>query len=392
MFCSYCGSENVNDAKFCNSCGKNIQQEPVNLEPDIIKQPTLGDDKPIPTDGNQSSIDKSSSKITVSQIDTVKAKEQGILTSEESTDIVEILTNLVNYKDGKISRNTYILNHIPKSKLDNAARVYVPETLSGNPIVLHDETAFGNSKIGFILTTNFFYSYLSKKDSFKKVKYAIPLNEITNIELKPNISKISDDIDLIINNQEIGRFNQFDKKDIKNICFILKQLIQNPNKLQSIPPDLFECIDENKWVIEKENFEDNTVNKIKSKLTTKNIMIFLGLWALVKLFSFGGPEDMAANLLRETMKSPDSFVAKNTRIMWEGKDNENRDAYVIRVSYTAKNSFGASLQDCKMVAISVGDGKYFYNKRLAFDMCGKEGDPLFNPKMIAKTMSSQFKE
>jgi len=283
MFCNYCGSGNVNDAKFCNSCGKNISSEPVYSAQEVIKKPTLEDDEPITVDSNQSDIDKTSSKTTVSMLDTIKAKEQAILTSEESTDIVDILTNLVNFKDGKISRNTYVLSHIPIDKLNNAVKKYVPTELSGHLLILHDETALGSSKLGFILTTNYSHSYLSKEGSFKKLNHAIPLNEITSIELKPNVTIFSNEINIIVNNKEIGKFVQFDKKDIENICFILKQLIQNSNKLQNIPLDLFKRIVENKCVIEKETtpakkdkFEEyNIVNEIKNTLTTKNIMIFL---------------------------------------------------------------------------------------------------------------------
>ena len=341
MFCNYCGSENVNDAKFCNSCGKNIQPEPVNSAPDVINKLTLEDDKSVSVESNQSDIDKNSSKTTISMSDTVEEKrnynkirmigagigfsivflsfldsggfvgaaiigvllggligylfaellvqrsktkqrklnkekknlkeikEQEILTSEESVDIVDILTNLVNFKGGKISRKTYVLNHIPIDKLDNAVKAYVPEKLSDNPIILHDES-LGSSKTGFILTTKYFYCCLSKEGSYKKVKYAIPLNKITSIELKPDINIISSGINIIINNNEVGQLIQFDKKDIENICFVLKQLIKNSDKLKNIPLDLFKHTDKNKWIIEKD------ITPLKKEKTEKNIFYTVG--------------------------------------------------------------------------------------------------------------------
>lgn len=35
MFCKYCGKENLNDAKFCNSCGRSLTGDaaPVNIPP-----------------------------------------------------------------------------------------------------------------------------------------------------------------------------------------------------------------------------------------------------------------------------------------------------------------------------------------------------------------------
>ncbi len=60
-----------------------------------------------------------------------------------------------------------------------------------------------------------------------------------------------------------------------------------------------------------------------------------------------GPETQATLILRDQMKSPDSFVAKDTKIMWQGKDQKGNNAYVIQVVYTAQNSYGAYLQECK---------------------------------------------
>lgn len=127
----------------------------------------------------------------------------------------------------------------------------------------------------------------------------------------------------------------------------------------------------------------------------KFITIILGgLFIVLSLSGCGpaGPESQAAHLLKQQMKSPDSFVEKESKIMWQGKDKDGNNAYVVKVTYTAQNSFGANLQDCKMVAFAIVGDKLSYNQRMGFEMCGKEGDPLFDPKQIAKFMSSQFEE
>ena len=76
--------------------------------------------------------------------------------------------------------------------------------------------------------------------------------------------------------------------------------------------------------------------------------------------------------------------------MWQGKDKDGNKAYVVKITYTAQNSYGAKLQDCQMVAFAIIGDKLNYNKNMGFDMCGEEGNPVFDPKQIAKVMSSQF--
>ncbi len=103
-----------------------------------------------------------------------------------------------------------------------------------------------------------------------------------------------------------------------------------------------------------------------------------------------GPETQATLILRDQMKSPDSFVAKDTKIMWQGKDQKGNNAYVIQVVYTAQNSYGAYLQECKMVAFSISNKHLHYDKNGNFEDCGDEDNALLNPKYIAKLMSSRF--
>lgn len=103
-----------------------------------------------------------------------------------------------------------------------------------------------------------------------------------------------------------------------------------------------------------------------------------------------GPETQAALLLRGQMKSPDSFVTKDTKIMWNGKDQKGNNAYVVKVIYTAQNSYGAHLQECKMAAFAIAGDNVHYNKYNSFDECGNESDPLLNPEYIAKLMSYRF--
>jgi hypothetical protein len=122
----------------------------------------------------------------------------------------------------------------------------------------------------------------------------------------------------------------------------------------------------------------------------KKIIAGFLLSAILLVACQAGPETQAKLLLRDQMKSPDSFVAKDTKIMWQGKDQKGNSAYVIKVIYTAQNSFGAHLQECKMVAFAIAGNQILYNEYSSFDGCGKEDDSLLSPEYIAELMSHQF--
>lgn len=123
-------------------------------------------------------------------------------------------------------------------------------------------------------------------------------------------------------------------------------------------------------------------------------VLFGSLLTVVLLSGCGnsGPEHQASFILKQQMKSPDSFHAKETKMMWQGENKDGHPAYVVKVTYTAQNSYGANLQDCKMVAFSMNGDQLSYNQRTGFDTCGVVGHKLLDPQRVAEIMSSQFEK
>lgn len=86
------------------------------------------------------------------------------------------------------------------------------------------------------------------------------------------------------------------------------------------------------------------------------------------------PGASAAALFAQRVKSPDSFVLISDKVVWEGQDQEGNPAYVVKVNYSATNSFNARLRGCEMVAFSIKDKKINYNEKKSFEECyGEEG-------------------
>jgi len=82
------------------------------------------------------------------------------LTPQQRADIQEVYNRL-----GKFTRRIYLFNVIPPNKLNNARRAYAQmPSPTEETILLHDSTAFGSARNGFLLTSEHFYSRFTGYD------------------------------------------------------------------------------------------------------------------------------------------------------------------------------------------------------------------------------------
>src|SRR5574340_1173000 len=93
---------------------------------------------------------------------------------------------------------------------------------------------------------------------------------------------------------------------------------------------------------------------------------FLGathLGTILALSGCGGNDSkalsIAEQLVTEGLKSPSSFSATSTKIVFEGVNKEGNLAYIVRVDYDAQNSFGATLRGCSLAAFYLTSGNKF---------------------------------
>lgn len=91
------------------------------------------------------------------------------------------------------------------------------------------------------------------------------------------------------------------------------------------------------------------------------------------------PAEQSAVVIKESLRSPDSFEYITGKVIWEGTYKGN-SAFVTLVSYNAQNGFGALLRGCAIVAFSItSDDKVswssLYGMREADRaMCERSGD------------------
>lgn len=121
----------------------------------------------------------------------------------------ETFINSINKID---TGRVYVQPNIPEKKIDSAISSYARSVCPSDVVVLGDDTVFGGSKEGFILTAECFYSKMlgsnPLKCSFKEIK-----------------SIFLDKKEIIINDNIFFSFNIIDREIMENVCEIIKDHI-----------------------------------------------------------------------------------------------------------------------------------------------------------------------
>jgi hypothetical protein len=94
---------------------------------------------------------------------------------------------------------------------------------------------------------------------------------------------------------------------------------------------------------------------VAAALTTAGLL-------LLGACSAGGPDTsppaQAAEIVKAQVRSPDSFKRAGGEVLWTGVNRDGRAAYVTTVAFDSKDSAGAVVRSCMMVAYHEGtDGK-----------------------------------
>lgn len=104
------------------------------------------------------------------------------------------------------------------------------------------------------------------------------------------------------------------------------------------------------------------MKKILSIIFAIYLVSYVGYQVFTHFFSVT-PADQAVEILKRYLKAPSSFVKNSSEILWKGKSKEGGNAYVVSISYSASNSFGAMLAGCHFIAYQeTAAGKIAWNE------------------------------
>ena len=83
-----------------------------------------------------------------------------------------------------------------------------------------------------------------------------------------------------------------------------------------------------------------------------------------------GNDHSASVVIKKSLKNPDSYVEKYSKVVWTGVTHEGHDATVVKVKYKAKNSYGAYIDSCVYIPYwEVGDNIRWRNTGGSFEPC-----------------------
>lgn len=99
---------------------------------------------------------------------------------------------------------------------------------------------------------------------------------------------------------------------------------------------------------------------------------------------------IAEQLVTQSLKSPSSFSATSTKIVFKGVNSEGDPAYIVRVDYDAQNGFGAMLRGCNLAAFYLKSGDKFGYKQNGLDSC--MGSPGTEDEAFGIEINRKFNE
>ena len=93
-------------------------------------------------------------------------------------------------------------------------------------------------------------------------------------------------------------------------------------------------------------------------------------------------------VIMNELKSPSSFQRKNAEVKWTGVDEMGHDSAIVKVTYDANNSYGASIRACKFVSYWItSEGGLNWHQNSVFEDCdGVNIDGMQVPPMSIKDL------
>lgn len=77
----------------------------------------------------------------------------------------------------------------------------------------------------------------------------------------------------------------------------------------------------------------------------------------------------ASEIVKESLSSPSSFDLVSGKVMWSGKNAEDKPAYIVRIEYDAQNEYGAMIRHCQLVAYTDNGDKISWHPFFALSNC-----------------------
>ena len=95
---------------------------------------------------------------------------------------------------------------------------------------------------------------------------------------------------------------------------------------------------------------------------------------LVTVFCVGcsGAGAGADTVIIQGLKDPSSYERHSYSELWKGKDREGRTAHVAMVTFSATNSFGGRIRECRLVAWAQEGSQVYWGQQAMTGCTGSD--------------------
>lgn len=289
MHCSQCGEHLSDQSKFCASCGAGVTSS--------------------------------------------------VSASPDNDAVQKFLANLV---DGEIAPHVTAFDRLDQNKLDGARKSYL-QSLDDNEsvLVLFDDTVFGSSKKGFAITDRHFVSRVDAFWGGGVRDFQIPLTEIQSFRIEKG--KLAT-FNVFINDEKVGNISMINGADLARTNMLLSLVISSPQEFRNVslfpsgsPSDPVAAAPASTASPNATN-ASNDSNWL-SQLGGLAALIAVGYFVVGSFSGFSATSG-ASQIIKESLKSPSSFSEIDSRVLWEGTNEDGKDSKIVRVEYEAQNGFG----------------------------------------------------
>lgn len=99
-------------------------------------------------------------------------------------------------------------------------------------------------------------------------------------------------------------------------------------------------------------------------------LVLITLAACSVLCGCGAKYERGADtVIQKGLSNPDSYYAKSYKLLWQGKSDDSKDAYIVEVVFNAQNGFGATIQVCKDAIFTINGDRVTWNRGAGAQDC-----------------------
>ncbi|AZN37053.1 hypothetical protein [Iodobacter ciconiae] len=116
------------------------------------------------------------------------------------------------------------------------------------------------------------------------------------------------------------------------------------------------------------------------------------LYLALLLSACGSSEvDDASNIIKQTLKMPQSFKLKASNVLWKGQLAGQQNTFIVKIRYTALNGLNEAIDECKYVSFYTENSSKHWQENGGLENCIEAGEQEEENALIMLKKLNSFK-